>query len=315
MNPTADQFAGCVLGLATGDALGAPHEGGPLERFVWRFIGRTSGGCLRWTDDTQMALDLAESLLQEGGVRPEALANRFASSYRWNRGYGPGAARVLKRIRRGVPWQDASRAVFVGGSYGNGAAMRAPVLALFFARDRAELIAAARASAQVTHAHPLGIEGSVLIALAAHALLEGQPAVEVLDVVQAECTAPKMAERLKTLRSWIESGESPDPRTVAATLGNGITATTSCPTALYVALRHLKTSFEAMMEFVIAGRGDVDTIGAMAGALWGITNGAGRLPPVPLEARDRLADVAERLFQSYLYAGTNEAGAGPDPAA
>lgn len=32
-----------------------------MERLVWRMIGRTSDGCLRWTDDTQMALDLAEA--------------------------------------------------------------------------------------------------------------------------------------------------------------------------------------------------------------------------------------------------------------
>lgn len=91
-----------------------------MERLVWRMIGRTSDGCLRWTDDTQMALDLAESLLDEGGIRPEALAKRFASSYHWSRGYGPGAARALKRIRRGEPWESAVRAVYAEGSYGDG---------------------------------------------------------------------------------------------------------------------------------------------------------------------------------------------------
>lgn len=183
---------------------------------------------------------------------PEALATRFASSYRWSRGYGPGAAKILKRIRRGEPWQRASKAVYAEGSYGNGAAMRAPVLALFFARDRDGLIEAARCSAMVTHAHPLGIEGAVLIALAAHALLEGRPAAPVLDVVQAACPSPQFSERLKTVRSWVESAETLSPREVARKLGNGITAPTSCPTALYVALRHLNKSFEAMMEFTIA---------------------------------------------------------------
>lgn len=298
-NLTLDRFAGCLLGLATGDALGAPYEGGPLERLVWWIIGRTSDRCLRWTDDTQMALDLAESLLIEDGVCPGALAKRFASSYRWSRGYGPGAARVLRRIRRGEPWQQASTAVYTEGSYGNGAAMRAPILALFFARDRDGLIAAARSSARVTHAHPLGVEGAVLIALAAHALLEGRSVVQVMDIVQAECSAPQVSERLKTVRSWIESQEIPGPREVAGKLGNGITAPTSCPTSLYVALRHMSTSFEAMMEFIIACRGDVDTIGAMAGALWGIVNGAERLPHVRLEARDLLVDVATQLFRRY----------------
>src|SRR5579864_5749053 len=299
MDLTVDQFAGCMLGRATGDALGAPYEGGLFEQFVWRIIGRSSDGCLRWTDDTRMALDLAESLLKEDGVRPEALAKQFASSYRWSRGYGAAAARVLKRIRRGEPWETASKAVYAEGSYGNGAAMRAPVLALFFARDRDGLVAAARSSAQVTHAHPLGIEGAVLIALAAHALLEGQPAAQLLEFVRTECSTPEISERMKTVTSWIESGNTPSPRDVATKLGNGITALTSCPTALYVALRHMKTSFEAMMEFIITCRGDVDTIGAMAGALWGIMNGAERLPQVRLEAREVLADVAMRMFRRH----------------
>jgi poly(ADP-ribose) glycohydrolase ARH3 len=299
MHLTVDQFAGCMLGLATGDALGAPYEGGLLERFVWRIIGRTSDGCLRWTDDTQMALDLAESLLEEDSVRPEALAKRFASSYRWSRGYGPGAARVLKRIRRGEPWETASRAVYAEGSYGNGAAMRAPVLALFFAGDHDALIAAARSSARVTHAHALGVEGAVLIALAAHASLERRPAAELLEYVRTECSTPEISERLKTVASWIETGDTPAPREVARKLGNGIAAPTSCPTALYIALRHSKTSFEAMMEFIVACRGDVDTIGAMAGALWGIVNGADRLPKVRLEARELLVDTATRLFERH----------------
>jgi ADP-ribosylglycohydrolase len=164
----------------------------------------------------------------------------------------------------------------------------------------------------VTHAHPLGVEGAVLIALAAHALLEGRPAAQVLDLVQAECSAPQIVERMKTVRAWIESEEMPSPREVATKLGNGITAATSCPTALYVALRHLKTSFETMMEFIIACRGDVDTIGAMAGALWGVVNGVERLPQVRLEARDLLVDVATRMYRKYLRSAAAEPGAAAD---
>lgn len=314
MTVTADQFAGCMLGLATGDALGAPYEGGLLERFVWRLMGRTSDGRLRWTDDTQMALDLAVSLLEEKGVQPDAIAKRFASSYRWSRGYGPGAARVLKRIRRGEGWEAASRAVYAEGSYGNGAAMRAPVLALFFATDRAGLLDAARASARITHAHPLGIDGALVIASAAHALLEGRSADEALKAAQATCSTPEMAERLKVVASWIGTAEPRSPRDAAVNLGNGITALTSCPTALYVALQHRSAPFEEMMQFIIKCGGDVDTLGAMAGALWGIVNGAARLPLVDLEARDELLDVAAQMFRRYATTTTAGEGAAPDGA-
>ena len=299
MNLTIEQFTGCLLGLATGDALGAPYEGGVLERLVWRLIGRTRDGCLRWTDDTQMAMDLANSLLEENGLRPDALARRFAAGYRWTRGYGPGAARVLKRIRRGEAWQSASKAVYAEGSYGNGAAMRAPVLALFFISDRDELIHAARESAIVTHAHPLGIEGAVAMALAAQGLLIGQSASQVIHDVRGVCSTPEFVERLETAAAWVDAGETPAPRRVATTLGNRMTAAGSCPTAVYVALRHLDVPFESMMQFIIECRGDVDTIGAMAGALWGIANGADRLPAVDLEARGDLINIASRMFQRH----------------
>jgi ADP-ribosylglycohydrolase len=127
MSPISlNRFEGCLLGLALGDALGAPHEGGPVERLLWALIGRTAQGEMRWTDDTQMSLDAADSLLACAGMAPDDMAHRFARSYRWSRGYGPGAARLLKRIARGQDWESASVSVYPSGSYGNGGAMRAP---------------------------------------------------------------------------------------------------------------------------------------------------------------------------------------------
>ena len=312
MNLMVDRFLGCVLGLATGDAMGAPYEGGPLERGLWRIIGKTRDGCMRWTDDTQMAIDLAESLLADGHVRPENLAKRFAASYRWSRGYGPGAARVLRRIRRGEPWEQAAHREYSGGSYGNGAAMRAPVLALFFSNNRQEAIASARMSAKVTHAHPLGLEGAVMIAVAAHSLLVGESIEQAMETVRAECAMQEMSSRVEKIAEWMRSNQFPGPRDVARHLGNGMSAPTSCPTALYVALRHINLSFVEMMRFVIACRGDVDTIAAMAGSLWGVVNGHERLPPVRLESRDRLVSIAKRLFAASKQPRHAEPGVGAD---
>lgn len=295
MNPSRDQFIGCLLGLATGDALGAPHEGGFVERLVWRMIGKTSDGRLRWTDDTQMAIDLASSPLDDGGPQPARIAGRFAASYRWSRGYGPAAAKVLKRIRRGESWESAAKAVYPNGSFGNGAAMRAPVLALYFFNEPVRLIDAARDSAKVTHGHPLGIEGAVMTALATHACLKKSSPKDVLAVAQSACPSPEFSQRLSLATDWLSQNADVPPKEVASKLGNGMTAHTSCPTALYFALRHFDSSFETMMQFIIALRGDVDTIGAMAGAFWGAFNGAHRLPDVNLEAKSAMIDLAVRM--------------------
>ena len=123
-----DRFIGSILGLALGDAFGAPYEGGILERALWGVIGKT-GGKRRWTDDTQMTLDVAEILIAQGQIDQRDLARRFAQSYHWSRGYGPSTARVLLRIRRSQPG-NARTSVYSAGSYGNGGAMRAPVVGL-----------------------------------------------------------------------------------------------------------------------------------------------------------------------------------------
>src|SRR5262245_48533802 len=179
---TADRFAGCLLGLALGDALGARFEGGPLERFVWRIIGKTREGRLRWTDDTQMSLDFAESLIANAKLEPDDLAARFARSYRWSRGYGPGASKLLRRIARGNRWRDANRSIHPGGSFGNGGAMRASIGGLFFQSRADELVETARIAASITHAHPLGIEGAVLVAVATGAALSAPEPINILRV-------------------------------------------------------------------------------------------------------------------------------------
>ena len=169
---TLDQFNGCLLGLALGDAMGAPYEGGLLERLLWKLIGKTIKGELRWTDDTQMALDLCESLIINEKLEPEHLAKQFAASYRWSRGYGPATAKILKKIKAGKNWQKVNCSIYPDGSFGNGAAMRAPIIGLFYHKNSNDFIDAVRGSAVITHAHPLAIEGAILIALATSLALD-----------------------------------------------------------------------------------------------------------------------------------------------
>ena len=295
MDQLENQFLGCFIGLASGDALGAPYEGGIIERLVWRMIGRTGDGQMRWTDDTQMALDLAESLLSNNGLSQDDLAMRFAKSYRWSRGYGPSAARLLKSVRNGQDWRVAAKNIYPDGSYGNGAAMRAPVLALFFRENLEVLVPNAVAAAQVTHSHPIGVDGAVLIALATSLLLQRQPPEQVLSAVAGHCQTTEIMATLQVATSWLQENRLVGSKDVAQHLGNGMTAQKSCVTALYIALRFLNQSFAEMMDFIIACGGDVDTLGSMAGALWGVYNGYEQLPVVDLEQREQLENTARRL--------------------
>ena len=294
---SVDRSRGCLLGLALGDALGAPHEGGPLERLLWRAIGRTRDGERRWTDDTQMTLDLASSLVARGGLDQDDLARRFAESYRWSRGYGAGAARLLKRIRAGDRWQAAVRAVFRDGSYGNGGAMRAPAIGVLCAQNDADLDLLARSSAAVTHAHPLGQEGAALIARATAEAARGRSAGEILDAVERSATLGPFRERIARARD-LREGEHARVAEAARTLGNGMAAVDSCVTALFIGLNHMNHAFGEVVSTAIGTGGDVDTIAAMAGAVWGAANGVDALPAAELdvlEARHEIDAAARDL--------------------
>ena len=293
-----ERFEGCLLGLALGDAMLAPYEGGWLERLLWRCIGTTRAGEMRWTDDTQMALDLAQSLVERGEVDGEDLAQRFARSYRWSRGYGPAAGRMLRRIARGQPWQQANRSVYREGSFGNGGAMRAPMIGLFYAVRPQELGKAAAAQAQVTHAHPEGIEGAVLIATATAAALQAAAPKAVSAAIDACQLSAPFAERWQIARGWLAAGREATPREVKAQLGNGMAAVQSCITAIYLAARWQAAPFADLRAFLVELGGDADTLGAMAAAIWGARNGVASLPSdglARLEQREQLLAVARAL--------------------
>jgi poly(ADP-ribose) glycohydrolase ARH3 len=285
-----DRYTGCMLGLALGDAGGAPYEGGPVERLLWALIGTTDGK-MRWTDDTQMSLDIAESLIEKGVLDPEDIAQRFGASYRWSRGYGPGAAKLLKRIARGEAWHQANRAIFPNGSYGNGGAMRAPVIGLLHARQPRELAEAARLSASITHAHPLGMEGAALIASATALALETHDPLVILQKATKSCVLEPFTSRLALAGVRLVSAPALTPKEVRRQFGNGMAASDSCVTALYLALRFLDRPFSELLDFVASVGGDADTIGAMSGAIWGAANGAAALPQELLERLEQ----AERV--------------------
>lgn len=264
-------------------------------------IGRDRTGRRRWTDDTQMSLDLARSLLSRRRLEPEHVAATFAESYRWSRGYGPGTARVLKQIRKGLDWEIASRQSFPGGSFGNGGAMRAPVLALFFyegaSDESSSLDGVARLAASVTHAHPLALDGACLIACATRLALGDQVLSAAGPRLKESCREPLMRAKMDRALELLQQNAS--PAVVREALGTGMAAAESCPTAFFVAARFQAASFGELLAFCRACGGDVDTISAMAGALWGASNGVERIPDELLrevEAMEEVQALADELF-------------------
>ncbi|MCP4204698.1 MAG: hypothetical protein GY769_22550, partial [bacterium] len=90
--------------------------------------------------------------------------------------------------------------------------------------------AAARLSAQITHAHPLGVEGAVLIAVATAQALVSKDGEQILCAATQACEQAPFVERCALARVWLEGDVQPAPEEVAHHLGNGIAAAESCAT-------------------------------------------------------------------------------------
>lgn len=296
-NITLDQIKGCLLGCAFGDALGASYEGGYLERGLWYFLGQKNGR-KRFTDDTQMSLDIINSILINKGVNQNHLAQTFANNYKWSRGYGPGAARTLKKIKKGMHWSQANTSQFKDGSFGNGAAMRAPVLSLFYSGE--ELKEKVKLTSEITHAHPEAIEGATLVALTASSALQQDSNLDILASLKNTSQLSSFKENIRDITGFFYDGKKSSINEITARLGNSIEARNSCMTAICYALYFRNSSFLKMFEHIKNGKGDVDTIAAMAGAIWGCFNGfeaMENLESNQIELGESIEGLATKIFE------------------
>lgn len=295
----SNKYSGCFLGLAMGDAYGAQFEGGLIERLLWKIIGKTADGKFRYTDDTQMSIDLANSFLQNNEINQQHLAVTFANSYRWSRGYGPSAAWLLKKIKNGANWQNINRVKFKDGSFGNGAAMRAPVIAMCIPDNEKKLNENVVKCAEITHAHPLAIEGAKLIAFVTHAALNDWSTEAILKFLPIWCNSDEFKTKVTFCIKAILMSNSVKTNEIKNKLGNGIAASQSCVTAIYFALKYRSQNHESMYTQIYKLGGDTDTIGAMSGAIWGAFNGYNSLDKnkvKKIENSEKILRISEQLY-------------------
>ncbi|MEW2385262.1 ADP-ribosylglycohydrolase family protein [Micromonospora sp. NPDC047707] len=279
-----------LAGLSVGDALGAQFFV-PGRRPADLAAGRLPPPPWAWTDDTEMACSVVAALADTGRIDRDALALAFADRCEPHRGYGPGAVAVLRLIRTGTPWPVAAASAFDGqGSCGNGAAMRVGPLGAYFADSTGRAADQARASAEVTHAHPEGIAGAVAVAVAASLSARGRldghrPEPDRLLAGVAAALDPATEVHRGVRRATGLLGR-PLPEVVDA-LGNGsrITAQDTVAFTCWVAAGHLDDYPAAIRSCVDAG-GDVDTTAAIVGAVVAAYTGVGTPGGVPTEWRD-----------------------------
>ncbi|AQS69305.1 ADP-ribosylglycohydrolase family protein [Streptomyces pactum] len=306
--PAPDRALGAVIGSAVGDALGAPFEFGPQGAFSARFPEPGRGGEMcgggGWdpgeaTDDTQMAVLVAESLLECGGLDLPDVFRRFE---RWAAA-GPKDIGLQTEavLSSGDGWDTAAALHFQvnGRGAGNGALMRAAPSAVHFAPlGRDATMDAARRIAALTHGDRAAWEGTAVFhELVRVALAGDDPLTALPGTLRAVHPGHRARYATVLARDW-----HPD----LATEFNG--AVWPCLGSAVWALRTTATYEEAVRAAIDLG-GDTDTVAAVTGGLAGAAYGIAAVPArwtealhVPLPGfggrvlhSAELADIARRL--------------------
>lgn len=189
-NPARDRAVGALVGLAAGDAVGttvefkAPGTFTPLTDMVGGGPFGLERG--RWTDDTSMAMCLAESILDTGDLDPADQLRRYVAW--WRHGHWSSTGRcfdignttsaALGRFER---TQQVIDAHIDQESAANGSLMRLAPVPIRWHTDLAEAADHAAESSRMTHPADRPVDACRVFAAMTAALIQGQPLDQVLD--------------------------------------------------------------------------------------------------------------------------------------
>ena len=301
---TPGRYRGSLLGLAVGNALGAPVEGlppGSFRRIEDMTGGGTHGlGTGYWTDDTSMALCLAESLVERGGFDPLDQLSRYLRWFREGHlsstgecfGMGDTTREAFLRFEEtSEPYAGPMEAEKAG----NGSIMRLAPVPLFYAGDLRKAIELSADSSRTTHGAVNAVDACRYFA----ALIQGAATGAGKEDLLSERYSPIPGY-------WEEDPLSPEVEEVVAgsfkrreppeIQGSGYVVR-SLEAALWAF--HNSDSFEEGVLLAVNLGRDTDTTGAVYGQLAGAFHGEEAIPRrwrSKLVHRSLIEGYAERLF-------------------
>ena len=204
-----------LVGCAIGDALGNPFEMKPAASPLlqcWDGLFKAGGTFWRgeagqYTDDTLMSIALASSLIEKSGFEAEHVASQYLAWYESGntRGIGTTTAGAMVNLKLGAAWNESGLTKSVDGlpAGGNGTAMRAAPIGLFYQKDIETLLKVALLDASITHNSHEPKMGSVAVALATAFLANGTHSqVGVLEEVKEIIADSEVKEKLIKIRPF-----------------------------------------------------------------------------------------------------------------
>jgi ADP-ribosylglycohydrolase len=289
-----------LLGLACGDAVGTTVEFSAPGTFT-PLVDMVGGGPFRldageWTDDTSMALCLAESLLDRGGHDPADQLRRYVLW--WHTGYlssngrcfdigGTTRSQLARFERTGEPHDPSPDQEDAA----NGSLMRLAAVPARWHRSVENAAALSGESSRTTHAADRPVDACRVLGAMTAALIDGVPAREVLHPEFWKFGPLHPAVEAVARGSW--QAKQP-PR---------IRGTGYCVDALEAALWAVAGAVDFRSAILRAANlgDDADTTAAIAGQLAGARWGASGIPDewtAKLVSADRIRSLAARLHEA-----------------
>lgn len=296
---SVDRACGSLVGLACGDAVGTTVEFSPRGTFE-PLTDLVGGGPFRlqpgqWTDDTSMALCLAESLLEREGFDAVDQLQRYVRWFRdghlsstgWCFDIGNTCRRALEAFQQtGSPWSGPTDPM----SAGNGSIMRlAPVVLAYYPdRDRARTFAGD--SSRTTHGAAEAIDACCILSDILTSLLSGESKE---DSILSARSPETDSVRLERIVAGAYRGATQDEI-------HGTGYVVDCLEAALWCFWHSHNFEEAVLKAANLG-GDADTTAAVCGQLAGAHWGHDAIPTPWIERltmHEQIAGMARRLVEA-----------------
>jgi ADP-ribosyl-[dinitrogen reductase] hydrolase len=298
-----EKAKGALLGLAVGDALGAPVEGVSAADIDGKQTELTGGGLYglapgQGTGDTDMAVRLASSLVEQGGFDADRVLAAYVS---WYRDEPPGMSdhmrQVLGSIEGGTDAYRATSALHFGGEVtsGNGAVMRTTPIGIAFAGRDDALRDATLADAALTHFDPLAGKVALLHNQVISWVLTGGPQLVFDNLKNPEWLDDRIEDVVIPATAGVLG--------FATTLSRDEPGSALASIAIALGAFFHADDFESGLIWAVNLGGDADTNGAVAGAMLGARLGASAIPERWVTALERRAELEGLGHQLASLAG------------
>lgn len=308
-----------ILGLAIGDALGQPFEfllPKTIIKSGWQgdFVNRNKKRERKpgqWTDDTKMALCIADSLIENQSFVPADIAIRYVDWFKSGdlRGIGIRCEESIKKLLAGVSYLEAGKKPTaigarikkvgdpsIGDFCGNGTLMRVAPIGVMYRKDAVQLKEVAINEANITHHHPDARDASWAMATIVAEILNGA------DVVDAIFTSMDLDFEYTHVPNAILSGyklsQEANPFEACLQIGASGTAHQTFGTAIYSVLKEGEHFHNSLVTSILMG-GDTDTRAAVVGAILGAAHPE-YIPEVfiqQVEDSERLRRIDKQLLE------------------